>query len=415
MDPAHRFANLDIAVTGIGAIAANGHTADEIWSNCLAGVSGIAPFDDIDCTGLEVDFGGAIRNFNFEPFIPKRQQLTFDLAQLYAASAAKMALDDAGGRSRLVDAAAIGIVIGTGAGALRSHDTNSRAAAREGRIGVSAHYVPVATVSLMASLPAMLLGIRGPTFSVSGACATAAYNLISATHLLIARDADLVLAGAADAMALPLTIMAFENMRGLARHADPVRASRPLDRDRNGLVVAEGASVFALERLESAVARDAHIYGVLCGYGMSSDAGSLVAADAGGISRACRTALMRAGLQAEEIDHVNLHAAGTQQGDLAEANALHEVFGARASDIPVTAAKSMLGHSMGAASGLEAMLLLKTLETGMIPPTLNLDTPDSAVDLKASREPVRADVQTALKTAAGLGGLNAALVFRNGP
>jgi 3-oxoacyl-[acyl-carrier-protein] synthase II len=404
---------LDIAVTGIGAIAANGHTAGEIWSNCLAGVSGIARFDNIDCSGLEVDFGGAIRNFDFEPFIPLRQQLTYDLSQLYAAAAASMALDDAGGRSRLADAATIGVVIGTGAGALRSHDANSRAAARTGRIGVSAHYAPVATVSLSASLPAMLLGIRGPTFAVSGACATAAYNLISAAHLLVAGDADIVLAGAVDAMALPLAIMAFENMRGLARNADPTRACRPLDRGRNGLVLAEGASVFALERLDAAASRGAHVYGVLCGYGMSSDAGSLVAANADGIGRACRTALTRAGVSADEIDHVNLHAAGTQQGDLAEAQALHEVFGMRASDIPVTAAKSMLGHAMGASSGLETMLLLKTLETGTIPPTLNLEQPDPAVDLKASTKPVQADVRAALKTASGIGGLNAALVFRN--
>jgi 3-oxoacyl-[acyl-carrier-protein] synthase II len=402
---------LQIAVTGIGALAANGHSPREIWDNCLAGVSGITRFRDVRCAGREVDFGGEITDFDLEPYVAQRYWRMFDLSQLYAAAAAKMAYDDAAAADDY-DPARIGVVIGTGVGPLRTHDTSSRALDRGGPESVSSHCAPASTVSLAASLPAMVLGIRGPTFGVSGACATAAYNLISAAHLLTAGDADFVLAGSVDAMAIRLGMMAFANMRGLAQHSDPSRASRPLDRDRNGLVLAEGAAVLALERFESAAGRNARIYGVLCGYGMSGDAGNVVAASADGIARACRAALARSSLTAEEIDHVNLHAAGTKQGDLAEAKALHSVFGKRASEIPVTAPKSMLGHAMGAAAGLETILLLNTLETGTIPPTINLENQDSAIDLNASTQSVQRSIRTGLKTSLGLGGLNAALVFQ---
>jgi 3-oxoacyl-[acyl-carrier-protein] synthase II len=401
-----------IAVTGLGAIASNGHSAAEIWANCLAGVSGIARFRDMDCTGIEVDFGGEITDFDFEPWVSQRDRLNFDPSQLYATAASAMALDDAGESARAYDPARIGVVIGTGAGPVRTHSANWQAAERAGPTAVSAYYPASATVSLAASLPAMSLGLRGPTFGASGACATAVYNLVGASHLLAAGDADLVLAGAVDATVLPTAVAGFANMRGLARHAEPARASRPLDRDRNGLVLAEGCAVVALERLDAALRRGARIYGVLAGYGLTGSAGSVLAADADGIARACHLALARAGLRPEEVEHVNLHAAGTRQGDLVEAQALHDVLGERAATIPVTAPKSLLGHAMGAAAGLETVLLLKTLETGWIPPTINLDMPDPEIDLSASTVPVRALVRTAMKTSFGLGGLNAALVFR---
>ncbi len=399
-----------IAVTGLGAIAANGHSVDEIWESCVAGRSGIARFRDTDCSGLAVDFGGEIRDFDFGAYVSKRDQLTFDVSQLFATAAARMALEDAGGLA-LYDRDRMGVVIGTGAGGLRTHVAMVAAAAAEGLRAVSAYYPAAGSASLAASLPAMSLGLRGPTYGVVGACATAAYGLISAANLLTVGDADLVLAGAVDAVALPTVLAGFENMRSLARHPDPARASRPLDRDRNGLVLAEGAAVLTLERLDSAIARNARIYAVLTGYGMTSDAGDVLSADAAGIERACRGALSRAGQTAASVEHVNLHAAGTRLGDLAEARALHAVLGNRAATIPVTAPKSLFGHAMGAAAGLETIVLMKTFESGLIPPTINLDTPDPEIGLNASNQPVQVRVATALKTNSGLGGLNVALLF----
>jgi 3-oxoacyl-[acyl-carrier-protein] synthase II len=399
-----------VAITGLGAIAANGHSVEEIWANSLEGISGIARLRDVDCAGLSVDFGGEIKDFDFDPYVTRREQFKYDVSQLYATAATRMALEDARGLETY-DPSRIGVVIGSAIGPIRAHRAAVRAADGDGSKAVSSYYPAAGAASLGASLPAMSLGLKGPVYAATGACATAAYDLISASHLLTSMDADLVLAGAVDAGAVGVVLAGFENMRSLARHSDPVRASRPLDLDRNGLVFSEGAAVLALERLQSARDRGARIYAVLTGYGMSSDAGNVLASDADGLSRACRSALERAGRLPEDVDHLNLHAAGTKQGDLAEAQALHGVFGTRAADIPVTAPKSFLGHAMGAAAGLESILLVKTVATGLIPPTINLDVPDPAIDLNASNQAVEAPVRVALKTASGLGGVNAALVF----
>jgi 3-oxoacyl-[acyl-carrier-protein] synthase II len=401
---------IQVAVTGLGAIAANGHSVDEIWSNSLAGISGIRRLPEADAEGLGVDVAGAIGDFDFGDYVSRRDELTYDPSQLFATAAARMALEDAGGPA-VHGADRIGVVIGSAGGAVRAHYAAAWAVDGDGPKAVSAYYPAAGAASLTASLPAMSLGLKGPVYAVSGACATAAYDLISASHLLAAGDADLVLAGAVELGAVSPALAGFANMRSLAHHAEPARASRPLDLHRNGLVFAEGAAVLALERLELARARGARIYALLTGYGMTSDAGNVLAADADGISRACRRALERAGREPDDVDHVSLHAAGTQQGDLAEAQAVHDVFGERAATIPVTAPKSLFGHAMGAAAGLETIMLMKTFETGVIPPTINLDTPDPAIRLNASKRAVEASVGVALKTSSGLGGLNAALVF----
>jgi 3-oxoacyl-[acyl-carrier-protein] synthase II len=402
------------AVTGLGAVAANGHSVEEIWASCLAGRSGIARLPAAgSSTTAELHLAGAITGFDFGSFVSRRDLRNYDLSQLYAAAAARMALEDAGG-PELYERERIGVVIGTGAGAVRTHVDTVRASERAGSGAVSAYYPAVGSASLSASLPAMRLGLRGPVYGVTGACATGAYDLVSATHLLAAGDADLVLAGAVDTLAVEVVLSGFANMRALARHVDPARACRPLDLERNGLVLAEGAAVIALERLDAARARGARVYGVLAGYGLTSDAGDVLAADAAGIERACLRAIERAGLAPRDVDHVNLHASGTRQGDLVEARALHRVLGDRAAAVPVTAPKSLFGHAMGAAAALEAVVLLKTLETGLIPPTINLETPDPAIALNAAARTVEASIRVALSTNSGLGGLNAALVFRAG-
>jgi len=273
-------------------------------------------------------------------------------------------------------------------------------------------HAPAANVSLGASAAAKAIGARGPTFCPGGSCASACFALIAAAQLLACGDADVVVAGASDSIVEPWPIASFANMRALARHADPERASRPLDRDRNGFVIAEGAAAFVVERLAAARERGARVYAVLAGYGMSGDAGDVMAASAEGIAHACRIALAKADVRPVAIEHVNLHAAGTRQGDLAEARALHDVLGPRAAEVPVTAPKSLIGHAMGASAGLEIVLALKTLETGLVPPTINLDTIDPAIALNASAAPVRHRVDTILKTSFGVGGLNAVLVFR---
>jgi len=395
-----------IAITGLGAAAANGGTAEELWKACAAGVSGVDRLDHLDTNGLPLDFGAAVRRIELGPLVSRRDELVYDRSQLYAVACAAAALRDAGHHGYAANR--LGAVIGTGAGPVDAH---AAASAARRPVDVSAYYPAAGTVSLVASLPAIRLGLRGPVFAVSGACATAAYNVVCALQLLEADDADLVLAGAVDLALSRATLAAFANMRALATGPDPAGACRPLDRDRCGLVFGEGAAVFALERLADARRRGAPVRAVVRGYGLSSDAGSILAADRDGIARALRSALERAEIAPSDVDHVNLHAAGTRQGDLAEAEALHEVLGEAAARIPVTAAKSMLGHAMGAAAGLELLLTVRTLETGIVPPTRNLEHPDPAINLSASPRPRRTDPRIAVKTASGLGGLNAALVL----
>jgi 3-oxoacyl-[acyl-carrier-protein] synthase II len=398
-----------IAVTGLAAIGPNARTAEELWRSCLAGASGIARLRGFDTTGLAVDFGGALPEWDLAPWVSRRDELRYDPSQVVATAVAGAALADAGDHPYAAER--LGAAIGTGAGAVHAHAAAALAEQGGGPTAVSAYYPAAGSTSLAASLPAMRLGLRGPVLGVNGACATAAHNIIVAAQLLAAGDADLMLAGAVDVMLSRAAIAGFANMRALARHPVPAKASRPLDQDRNGIVLSDGAAVLVLERLDDAKARGARTRAVLRGYGMTSDAGSILAPDAEGIERAVRIALARAELEPTAIDHVNLHAAGTRDGDAAEARALHEALGTRAARIPVTAPKSALGHAMGAAAGLETVVAVRTLETGFVPPTINLDQIDPEIALSASATAQPAAIRFVLKTSSGLGGLNAALVL----
>jgi 3-oxoacyl-[acyl-carrier-protein] synthase II len=399
-----------IAITGIGVVAPNGHSLADFWANSLAGVSGVRRLGGAADPACDVEICGHVRDFDPSAYVTRREQLLYDATQINATAAACMALDDAGPSVGTYEPERMGVVIGTGAGPLNATCAAVATLASQGQAALSPYYVPAATVSFCASLPARVLGARGPALGVSASCATAAYCLIAGAQLIAADDADVVLAGATDSAA-PTMLAGFANLRALAHHDDPARASRPLDLERMGFVLSEGAAVFVLERAEVARRRNARIYATLVGYAMTGDAGDIIAAEPDGIARACRQALRKAKIGPGDVDHINLHAAGTRQGDLAEALAIREVFGPRAASIPVTAPKSMLGHALGVASGLETALLLKTLETGSIPPTINLETPDPEIGLNASAQSVKADMRTALKTALGVGGVNAALLF----
>lgn len=402
--------SLDIAVVGLAAAAGNGASADEVWDACLAGVSGVAPLRGIDLTGVDVRLGGQLADAAFaSSALDERDPVAYDRSQLLAVALADAALRDAG--EHPYPSTRLGAVISTAGGGVESHDVNNRAVRERGQRGVAARYPVAATMSIAASLPAMRLGLQGPVFTTSGACASFAFAVVSAAHLLMAGDADLVLAGVVELVLTPAVLAGFANMRILAHHDDPARASRPLDRDRTGLVMAEGGAVVCLERRADAVARGAPVRAILLGYGLTSDAGGVLAADPDGVARAVTAALGRAGVPPEEIGHLNLHAAGTAQGDVAESDGLHRALGPVAGRIPATAPKSLLGHAMGAAAGVETVLALRTLETGLVPPTLNLEHIDERIALDAAPSVRRSDAPIALKTTVGLGGLNAALVL----
>jgi 3-oxoacyl-[acyl-carrier-protein] synthase II len=401
-----------VAITGLGVVGPNGSSTDRFWANCLAGVSGIDRIEKVDCDGLDVDFGGEVAEFDATRYVSRRDNERFDPTQVWAAGAAAMALEDAGVDVAAFGAERIGITIGTGAGPLPAHRAAWDADRRGGPKAVSPYYSAAGTISMCAGFAARTLGIRGATVSASGACATGAVSVVAAAHMLVGGDADLVVAGGADAAISRAGLATFGHMRALARHGEPRRASRPLDLDRNGFVLAEGAAALVLERPAEARARGARIYACVEGHGIVTDPGDLVASGSDGILRAARLALARAEIGVSDVDHLTLHAAGTRAGDLAEAEALHELLGARAAEVPATAPKSMLGHAMGAASAFELVLLAKTFETGQVPPTINLDRPDPAIRLQASKHAISASIRCALKTSIGLGGTNVALLLR---
>ena len=404
-----------VVITGLGVVAPNGVSVENFWANCLAGVSGIDRIAKLDCAGLDVDYGGEIADFDATRYVSRREAERFDPTQVWTAAAAAAALDDAYIDVGAYGAERIGITIGTGAGPLPAHRTAWDADRCDGPTAVSPYYSASGTTSMCAGFAARTLGIRGATISASGACATGAVSVVAAIQMLATGDADLVLAGAVDAAISRAGLATFGHMRALARHGEPQRASRPLDLDRNGFVLSEGAAVLVLERAAEARARGARMYASIEGHGVTTDPDDLVASGAGGILRAGRLALARAGIGAVDVDHLSLHAAATRAGDLAEARALRELLGARAAQVPATAPKSMLGHAMGAASAFELVLLAKTFETGTIPPTINLDRPDPAIRLQADKRAVDTVVRCALKTSVGLGGVNVALVLAATP
>ena len=376
----------DIAIVGMAAAGANGASAGALWDACLAGVSGIGRRRGA-VGGGATDIVGEIPEAAFaSPYLEDRDARVYDRSQILAVALSAAALGEAAPHPYPPER--VGVVIGTAAGPLEIHADTALAEDAGGRRAVSARYPAAGSASFGASLAAIRLGLRGPVLATSAACSTFAHTLVVASQLLLAGDADLVLAGAVNLLLTPATIAGFANMRVLADHADPARACRPLDRSRSGLVLSEGGAVFALEREEAAARRDAPIRAVLLGYGITSDAGGIMAPEAEGVARAVALALARAGVDGGEIDHLSLHAAGTPLGDLAEAQALRSVLGDRVGTVPATAPKSMLGHAMGAAGGLETTLLVRSLETGRVPPTMNLEEVDP--QHRAGRRPRRA-------------------------
>ena len=372
-----------------------------LWDACLAGVSGIGRRRGA-AGGGAADIAGEIPEAAFaSPYLEDRDALAYDRSQILAVALGAAALAEAAPHPYPPER--VGVVIGTAAGPLEIHADTALAEDAGGRRAVSARYPAAGSASFGASLTAIRLGLRGPVLATSAACSTFAHTLVVASHLLLAGDADLVLAGAVDLLLTPATIAGFANMRVLADHADPARACRPLDRRGAGSCCRRGAPSSpssARRRRRGGTRRSAP-----CCSDMGSPAtpGGIMAPEAEGVARAAALALARAGVDAGEIDHLSLHAAGTPLGDLAEAQALHRVLGDRARTVPATAPKSMLGHAMGAAGGLETTLLVRSLETQRVPPTVNLEEVDPRIGLDAvpSSEPRRCAPPSRPRAASG--------------
>ena len=408
-----------VVATGLGLLTALGADVASTWEGLLAGRSGIGPITAFDSSRVASRIAGEVPGFDPSGVLDRKEQRRNDRYTQLALVATGEALTDAGLPRRLDGSLAerTGIILGTGIGGGLTFAEQAAISLTKGPDRISPFFIPMAIPNLAAGQASIVFGAQGPNFAVSSACATGGHALGEAWETIRRGDADVMIAGSSEAGIHEILVGGFAAMRALStRNDDPPAASRPFDRARDGFVIGEGAGVVILEALEHARARGAQPLAELVGYGASADANHITLPAPGGTGaiRAIRRALEKAGLAVDDVEHVNAHATSTPEGDRAELEMLHALFGARAGEVSVTANKSMLGHTLGAAGSIEAAVTILSLRHGVIPPTINLDDPDelaAGLDLTPGVARGRS-IRVAVSSSFGFGGQNSALVFR---
>src|SRR5437660_5566977 len=403
-----------VVVTGMGLVTPLGTGLEKTWKALCAGKSGIARITRFDPTDYPCQIAGEVPDFDPAAFIEKKEIKKMDLFIHFAVGAAQMAVDDAGLKVTGENADRVGVYIGAGIGGLPAIEHYHKILLEKGAERVSPFFIPMVIINLASGQVAIRLGARGPNSCAVTACATGNHCIGDAFRIIQHGEADVMLAGGAEAAITPLCVAGFGAARALStRNADPEHASRPFDKERDGFVLGEGAGVVVLEELESAQRRKARIYGEVVGYGMTADAYHITAPpeDGRGAVQCMRRALDDAGLAPDAIQYINAHATSTM-ADRIETAAIKQVFGPDAARLAVSSTKSMTGHLLGAAGGIEAIFSVLTIDRGMIPPTINLDVPDPERDLDYVTNTARkADVHAVLSNSFGFGGVNACLIF----
>jgi 3-oxoacyl-[acyl-carrier-protein] synthase II len=405
-----------VAVTGLGVVSPLGVGVDAFWEGLRHGRSGVRRITRFDPTPFPTQIAGEVPDFQPAAHLSRRDVVRTDTFIQYALVAAQEAVAAAGLKIAAADADRVGVAIGTGMGGVPLLVSSWEALRKEGPAGISAYALPGSLPNMAAGWVSMRTGARGPLLAPTTACAAATQAIGEAFRLVRRGDAEVMLAGGTDALIHPLVVGGFAAVRALSTRNDaPERASRPFDRDRDGFVLAEGAGVVVLETLEAAESRGAPVLAEVLGYGLTADALHPTASSADGPARAMRLALADAGLAPEEIDYVNAHGTSTAQNDEHETEAIKTVFGPHARRLAISSTKSMTGHLVGAAGAVEAVATVLALHHGLLPPTINQETPDPACDLDyvpnhARRQPIR----TAISNSFAFGGINAILVLRRG-
>jgi 3-oxoacyl-[acyl-carrier-protein] synthase II len=395
-----------------------GNTVSEAWSNLLAGQSGIGPITRFDASAMSCRIVGEVKNFDLESYISAKEARTMDRFIHYGIAAAAQAIQDAGLPSGDAlgeeEACRTGVVIGSGIGGLPLiEDTHIEYTARGAR-RISPFFVPASIINMISGHVSMRHGFKGPNLAVVTACTTGLHSIGEAGRLIEYGDADVMVAGGSEGTVSPLGVGGFAAMRALStRNDDPSAASRPWDKDRDGFVLGEGAGVMVLEEYEHAKARGAKIYAELSGYGMSADAGHMTAPSMDGPRRAMVNAMRNAGINADQIDYLNAHGTSTPLGDINETHAIKAALGDHAYKTVVSSTKSMTGHLLGGAGGIESVFTVLALHHQKVPPTINLINPDPECDLDYCANTARdMKIDVALKNNFGFGGTNGSLVFK---
>jgi 3-oxoacyl-[acyl-carrier-protein] synthase II len=407
-----------VVVTGLGLVCAVGNTAPEVWANLLAGKSGMASITGFDTTGFSVTFAAEVKNFDPLNFVDKKESRKMARFIHLALAATHEAMETSGLKVTPENATRIGVHIGSGIGGFDIIEREHSAMLAGGPRKISPFFIPAAIINLAAGQVSIKYGAKGPNEATATACTTSAHSIGDAYRIIERGDADVMIAGGSEAAITPMGVGGFAAMRALStRNDDPEHACRPFDKDRDGFVCGEGAGILILEELEHAKARGAKILAEVIGYGMSADAYHITGMpeDGDGCYRAMENALKSASLKPENIDYVNAHATSTPLGDATESKAMQRLFGEHATShkLLVSSTKSMTGHLLGGAGGLEAGITVLALADQIAPPTTNLDNVDPECVLNyIPNRPQKAPLKIALSNSFGFGGTNGSLVFR---
>jgi len=405
-----------VVITGLGAITPIGHNIRETWENLLKGVSGFDMITHFDASSFSTRFAAEVKNYNPEQHFDLKESRKLDLYTQYALVAAREAIADAGLKEASINPDKVGVITGAGIGGILTLEEECGKFIAAGPRRVSPFFIPKMISNIAAAHIAIENGYKGINFNITSACASANHAIGTAMRAIQYGDADVMISGGAEAAVTPLAVAGFGALRAIStRNDDPKTSSRPFDKDRDGFVMSEGAAILVLEELEHARARGAKIYAELAGYGATDDAFHITAPleDGSGSSKCMQMALHDAGLKPEDIQYINAHGTSTPLNDKGETMSIKTTFGEHAYKLKISSTKSMVGHMLGAAAGIEAIVCTKTIETGWIHPTMNLVNPDPECDLDyVPNQAVQAEVNAALSNSLGFGGHNSAIIIK---
>jgi 3-oxoacyl-[acyl-carrier-protein] synthase II len=406
-----------VVITGVGAVSPLGTGNAANWDALVKGESGIGLITRFDASDMPVKVAGEVKGFNAEDFIDKKEIKKMDLFIQYAMAAAHFAMEDSGLVIDEQNAERVGVLVGAGLGGLPTIEKYHEVLKESGYRKITPFFIPMLIINLAPGHISIKYGAKGPNVSSVSACATGTHSIGDAYHIIARGDADAMIAGGTESVVTPLGIGGFAVMKALtdSRNDDPKRASRPFDKTRDGFVLAEGAGIVVMEDYDSATKRGAKIYAEVVGYGLTADAYHMTAPAPGGegAARCMKMALKNAGVNPEQVTYINAHGTSTPFNDLNETLAIKSVFGGHASKLMVSSTKSMTGHLLGAAGGLEAVFCCLAMDKGVAPPTINYEEPDPELDLDYVPNTARdARIEYAMSNSLGFGGTNATLLFK---
>ncbi len=405
-----------VAVTGLGAITPVGHEKDQLWESLCNGKSGISNITSFDTTGQDVLIAGEASDFDPGKWFDKKEERRLDRFTQFAVASAALAIEDSGLDLDKVDKRKAGSIIGTGIGGIIEIEAQHKVLLERGPSRVSPFMITKLMANAAPGYIAIKFGLQAANFSIITACASGAHAIVEAFRVVQSGEADIMVAGGTEATITPLCVSAFNNMKALStRNDEPLKASRPFDKDRDGFIISEGSGIIILEEMENAKKRGANIYAEMLGFGMSDDAHHITAPhpEGAGAYIAMENALKSSRLNPEQISYINAHATSTPLGDMIEINSIRKVYGDHVNDLSVSSTKSMLGHQLGASGGVEALICSLIVDKGVIPPTINYETPDpncNGIDFVPNEAKER-NIENVMSNSFGFGGHNVSIIL----